>query len=202
MVIANSDKLVSESQVLCPECGTTCYLGLRGPHTLIANCPPNGIFLIARNGVRDDAGRGFMNCEERLWLIETALSRFLVDPERHDFMALQSSTLACNQILFRFGPQGFWAEVDCREWNCTSCGNRPLDAAALERLAELGFHKLPGAPNPAAMDLPRDPRALAMLGDDAMLRAYGEDADYEVGVHFKRAAVMSDVIQQLSPADR
>lgn len=192
------DHLISETQIMCPECGAACYQGLRGPHTLIATCPPHGIFITARNGMRADAGQGFMNCEERLWLIETALSRFLVEPDRDDFMVLQSSTLACNQILFRFGPQGFWAEVDCREWNCTSCGNRPLDGPALERLAELGFHRLPGRPNPVAADLARDPRSLAMLGDDAMLRAYGEDADYEVGIHFKRAAVLRDVLRQLS----
>ena len=195
---AGTDQLISESQVMCPECGAACYQGLRGRYTLIATCPPHGIFVTARNGEREDAGRGFMNCEERLWLIETALSRFLVDPDRDDFMVLQSSTLACNQVLFRFGAEGFWAEVDCREWNCTSCGNRPLDGAALERLAEVGFHKVTTGPNPVAANLPRDPRAVAMLGDDAMLRAYGEDADYEVGIHFKRAAVLRDVLGQLS----
>lgn len=197
MVTWPSDKLSSETWALCPDCGERCDQGVRGRGVLVAFCPQHGSYATSQRGTRADVGTGSMNCEERLWLIENALTRFLVDPDFDDFMAVQSSTLPCNQLLFRFCEGHFVLEVGSREWDCPVCGNRPLTDDALKGLAELGFRRLPDGPNPAALGLPRDPRRLALLADDAMLCAYGEDPDFEVGVFFKRTAVLRDVVVRL-----
>lgn len=186
--------LISELKIPCPQCGTPTYQGIRGRGMLIAHCPMHGIWVTSRNGWRADAGHGHMHCEERLWLLERSLSRFLVDPDVEDFMAIQSSTLPCNQVLVRFGDGRFWLEVDSREWGCPTCGDQPLTAAALRDIGELGFCRRGGGPNPELVDPPLDPRAIAVVADEAMLRAYGERADYELGVYFKRTAVMADVV--------
>jgi len=67
---------------------------------LIGNCPDHGVFTVGGAG-RTDLGQRRMHPEERLWLIDQALQRFLVDPDTEDFMVLQSSTLPCNYVQFR-----------------------------------------------------------------------------------------------------
>ncbi|MGI8608004.1 MAG: hypothetical protein ACR2MY_02065 [Candidatus Dormibacteria bacterium] len=193
-----SDELHSDSQISCPDCGEGCSQGVRGRGVLIATCSTHGVFITSRRADRDHLGAEFMHCEERLWLIERSLERFLIDPDADDFMAIQSSTLPCNQLLFRFVKGGFILEVGSREWDCPVCGNRPLGAEARDALVRLGFERLSAGPNPTALDLPRNRRELAMLADDAMLRAYGEAGDFEVGVYFKRTEVLRDILAQLA----
>ena len=193
----STDVLQSEAQVPCPHCGAACNQGVRARGVLIATCPPHGTFLTAQGKARDAIVVGAMDPAERLHLISMAFARFMVDPDANDFVALCSSTLACNQFLLRTGAGKLWAEVDGREWNCRYCGNRPLDDVALAGLSDLGFRRDHGEPNPWTADVPRDARALASFADEALKRAYGECSEYEVGVHFKRAAAARDVLQAL-----
>jgi hypothetical protein len=182
---------------ICPNCGADCFMGVRAAGTLIINCPDHGVFTIG-GLAREDVGQGHMDPEERLWLIDEALNRFLVDPEREDFMVLQSSTLPCNYVRFRHNYGELWGEVCSREWDCRYCGNRPLSAVARARIGELGYVDGGEFGNYEARRLSGPTKELALLADNAMMRAFDELLDYEVGVYFKRAGVLRDLIGRLA----
>jgi hypothetical protein len=182
---------------VCPNCGADCFVGIRAPGVLIINCPDHGVFTIG-GSVREDLGQGRMNPEERFWLIDQALKRFLVDPDRGDFMVLQSSTLPCNYVQFRHNYGELWSEVCSREWDCKYCGNRPLSAAARASIGELGYLDGGEFGNYEARRLCGPTNELALLADNAMMRAFDEPFDYELGVYFKRADALRDLIRHLA----
>lgn len=185
-----------QQQGLCPICGEDCFVGVRAAGVLIGNCPEHGVFTIGGAG-RDDLGRGRMHPEERLWLIDQSLQRFLVDPDIEDFMVLQSSTLPCNYVQFRLNYDDLWGEVCSREWDCSYCGNRPLSDGAEASIGELGYVRDGGKVNYETHWLDGSTTELAILADNAMMRAFDEPLDYELGVYFKRAGALNDLIRTL-----
>ena len=163
---------------------------------LILNCPDHGVFTIG-GADREDVSDGTMHPEERLWLIDTALQRFLVDRDREDFMVLQSSTLPCNYVQVRSNHGELWGEVCSREWDCKYCGNRPLPPAAQVGIADLGFIDGGEFQNYEARHLGGPTTRLALLMDNALMRAFEEDYDYELAIYFKRADAMRDFLSIL-----
>jgi hypothetical protein len=172
-------------------------MGVRAAGTLIINCPDHGAFTIG-GLAREDVGQGHMDPEERLWLIDEAVKRFLADPEKEDFMVLQSSTLPCNYVQFRHNYGELWGEVCSREWDCRYCGNRPLSAATRASIGELGYIDGGEFGNYEARHLSGSSLELALLADNAMMRAFDEPLDYELGVFFKRADVLRELISHLA----
>jgi hypothetical protein len=203
-----STVLTPAATTRCPTCGDMCFQGVRGGGVrgggvLIGNCPSDGVFVSA-TGQHPQAGSGRMNPEERLWLIEGALTRFLVDPDAEDFMVLQSSSLPCNYMQFRHNRSSeaseLWAEVCSREWDCQVCGNPGLDERAKAALGFLGFEGGGHFVNPEIHHLRPNPLDLAVLADGAMRSAFAEAIDYEVGVYFKRADSLADLLAMLDSA--
>lgn len=178
---------------ICPNCGNESFVGVRAAGVLILNCPDDGVFTIG-GGTRDDVGMGQMHPEERLWLIDQALQRFLVDPDREDFMVLQSSTLPCNYVQFRHNYGELWGEICSREWDCVYCGNRPISETARAAVNELGYVGGGDLGNYEKRNLRGTTQELALLADNAMLRAFDEPFDYELGVYFKRADALKDLV--------
>ena len=180
----------------CPTCGDDCFVGVRGAGVLILNCATHGVFTIGGAG-RDDVGHGTMHPEERLWVIDRALQRFQVDPDRADFMVLQSSTLPCNYVQFRYNSGELWSEVCSREWSCLYCGDRPLSGGARAAIAELGYLGGGAARNYEVRNLTGTTQELSMLAETAMIRAFDEPFDFELAVYFKRADALNDLIANL-----
>lgn len=185
-----------QQQGLCPACGDDCFVGVRAAGVLIGNCPEHGVFTVGGAG-RSDLGQRRMHPEERMWLIDQALHRFLVDPDTEDFMVLQSSTLPCNYVQFRLNFDDLWGEVCSRQWDCPYCGNHPLSEAAAASINELGYGRDRGKINYETHWLDGPTMELALLADNAMMRAFGEPLDYELGVYFKRADALNDLIRAL-----
>jgi hypothetical protein len=195
--VARDDSLLSPQTVRrCPACRMPCRVGVRASGVLVVNCPHDGVFPF---GAAPDARvpAPGMDPEERLWLIERAITTLLSQPEDGDFVILQAFSLPCDYVTIRWNEGTVWAEVCSREWDCPYCGNRALEKGVRTSLVGRGFAG--GGPhrNFERRGLGNDPRRLATLVEELLILAYGEPYDFAVAIYPSRSDVLLDLLAAL-----
>jgi len=185
-------------RVACPKCGDECI-----PKAIKAGL--QRIFGCQRHGLVDhwsadvprmlacQGGVGWMDPEERLWLLERAFEEFAREPVDRDYLLLQDP--AARELYVQFmhhGEEGMlYAEVGSREWNCKSCGDRPLPLESVRGLAGLGFQG-GGVRKNYSKDGITDlsPIDLALLAEKLFVVAYQARASFEVAVQYRLDMVL------------
>ena len=190
--------LTPETLMPCPECGTTCPVGVRAAGTLVIDCPKHGAVVVTRTIQPRMIGIDRMDPEERLWVLETAIRSFLISPADEDFLVVQSMTLQCNYAQLRFNEGTLWGEVSSRQWDCVYCGNRPLDEEQEIFLNELGFVGGGSHRNFERRALPVHPRDLALLLERALVAAFNERPDFAIAIHPSRRETLRSILAALA----
>ena len=185
--------LLPEIADRCPTCGSRCALGVRGREALVVNCPEQGVAAV---GGSPERPLNRMDPEERLWIMSTAVSVFLAGREDGDFIVFQALDLPCNYAQLRSNEGHLWAEVCSRQWGCRHCGDRPLDADAIERVNRLGFTGGGPGRNFELRSLASS-IDLAHLMEDVLVAAFVEPADFAIAIYPKRTDMTLDLIGRL-----
>ena len=194
MDFSMGEYLHPETLMPCPACGVTCQVGARTGGALVINCPEHGAVLMSSTEPRAKWSIDVMDPEERLWVLETAVRFFLIDPADEDFMVVQSMSLPCNYAQLRFNDKTLWAEVCSRQWDCAYCGNRPLSEENEIHLSGLGFVGGGHLRNFESRALPARPRDLALLLERVLMTAFDEPPDFAIAIYPKRRETLRFIL--------
>ena len=180
----------AELTPVCPACGDGLEpRALRRGGRFVLACPTHR--LVDDWSAEDpqllncNAARGWMDPEERAWLLTSAFRVFLGEARNKDTLVIVDVSNADHYVQFEYHDGAVYGEVGSRQWDCPDCGNRPLAAEAAWALSLAGFVGGGAHRNYSKDELPMSPLELAALTEALFVAAYAPPPDFELLVQPK-----------------